>query len=93
MWLSNKGLLQNNERRYFRLQFPVEKLALDGDLVSCDLDAPDKLEPEGSLPVVDIEKVDGDSYSNADATNEPCNNGRGRASFSVQVGHRQRPSQ
>jgi hypothetical protein len=72
MWLSNKGvILENNERRYFRLQFPVQKLALDGDLVGCDLDAPNRTEPEGVLPLVDIEKADGDSYSNADGTNAP----------------------
>jgi hypothetical protein len=77
MWLSNRGtILENNERRYFRLQFPVENLALDGELVHCDLlrtPTGDDILPRGIVldhvyyPLVVIEKADGDSYSNSDA--------------------------
>jgi hypothetical protein len=81
MWLSNRGtILENNERRYFRLQFPVEKLGLTGELVRCDLlptPSADEILPRGVAvdhtyyPLVIIEKADGDSYSNADASTGP----------------------
>jgi hypothetical protein len=87
LWLSNKGtILEENERRYYRLQFANDNPELRGRHFQCVLlngsnGSPPEIAMEMTgprveiqnimYPVSSIDKIEGDTYSNRDPLRGP----------------------